>query len=382
MPEKKGRRLKVALVDEFLTVDGGAQRVLKVLHDMWTEAPVYTMNYFPERFNPALTDWDIRTSWVSKLPFSRGLEQQYKLFYPFAVEMFDFSDYDLVISITYAGYSKAIIVPPDCLHISYVQTVPRYLWGYRTSAHERVGWLYKKIILPPLEHYWRIWDRQSSVRPNVLLANSHNIARRIEKAYRRESTVLYPPADISDLLSTRRKGESSDYFIYFGRLEKYKCVDMAIRACVSAKRKLKIVGRGLCERELKRLVAQLGAEGLVEFTGWISDEARNSAIASARAFIFPGPDEDFGLVMVEALAAGVPVVAFSRGGAAEIIDSSRIGVLVDDFSQIELDCAVASFDPKMYSSEACRKRAQDFSVDVFKRNLLRIVDLSVEKLMK
>ena len=370
--EKKLKDMKVALVDDFMTVDGGAQKVMRVLHDMWPEAPVYTVTYFPEKFDPPLEDWDIRTSFVSKFPFSRKLEQQYKLFYQQAVETFDMSGYDLVISNTYAGYSKGVIVDPGALNISYIHTVPRFLWGYRTSRHERVNWLYRKLILPPLEHYWRIWDRQTSVRPDVLMSNSRNIASRVQKAYRRNSEVLYPPVEISELLKLEPKKE--DYFIYFGRLEKYKCVDMAIRACVAAGEKLTIVGTGVYEGELKKLVTSLDGNDMVTFTGWVSDEERNRLIAGAKAFVFPGPDEDFGIVLVESLAAGTPVIAFDAGGAGEILENGKTGVLLEEFDQELFGKAVAEFDPSSYSVDDCRERATEFDVPVFKKRLTQLIE--------
>ncbi|MDD3661552.1 MAG: glycosyltransferase [Candidatus Dojkabacteria bacterium] len=368
-------KLNVALVDDFLTTDGGAQKVLRVLHEMWPNAPVYTTVYNPERFTPPLDGWDIRTSFVDRLPGKNALEQQYKLFYPLAVERLDLSSYDLVISSTYAGYSKAVITPPECLHISYVQTVPRFLWGYRTSRHDRLGWLYRSVILPPLEHYWRIWDRQTSVRPDVLAANSKNIARRIRKFYRRDCEVLYPPADIDALLKLSVPKE--DYFIYFGRLEKYKCIDMAIRSVFKAKQKLIIVGTGSHELYLKDLVSELHAEKYVTFLGWLSGGELRKRIAQAKGFIFPGPDEDFGLVMVEALAAGTPVIAFNMGGAAEIVEHSVTGILIDSFSQELLDRSVAEFNLSTFSMEACRDRAKFFSTDVFKKRILSLIEANL-----
>lgn len=362
---------KVALVDDFLTVDGGAQKVLRVLHEMWPEAPVFTVTYFPEKFNPRLEGWDIRTSCVSKLPFARKLEQQYKLFYPQAVETLDLSGFDLVISNTYAGYAKAVIVDPGCLHISYIHTVPRFLWGYRTSRHEQVGWLYKNLILPPLEHYWRIWDRQTSVRPDVIMTNSKNIAKRVWKCYRRESEVMYPPVEIGELLEVRRI--PGDYFIYFGRLEKYKCVDMAIRACVAAGAELKIVGTGNYEGELKKLTASLDKKSLVEFVGWVTDQERNDLIAGAKAFVFPGPDEDFGIVLVESLAVGTPVIAFDSGGAGEILNNGKTGIVLSDYDQKPLNTAVAEFDPKKYDPEVCRNRAKYFDIHVFEQRLTNLI---------
>jgi glycosyltransferase involved in cell wall biosynthesis len=364
--------MKVALVEDTLTVEGGSQRVLHVLHDMWPTAPVFTSLYFPEKFKRPLDGWDIRTGWVSKLPWTRAFEQQYKMFQPLAFEMFDFTGYDLVVSQTYTGYSKGIIVPPECLHVCYVDTVPRFLWGYRTSKHERLSGIYRKLILPPIEHLWRVWDRQSSLRPDMLLANSENIARRIRKHWKREAHTVYPPADIERLLTLKVKKQ--DYFIYFGRLETYKCVDMAIRACCAASQKLHIVGTGTCEDDLKSLVKELKAEKLVSFVGWLSRPDLDKEIAESKGFIFPGPDEDFGLVMVEALAAGTPVIAFNRGGAAEIVEDGVSGVLVGEFSQEALNKAVEDYDPSRFNSDVCRKRSRRFSVGVFKGALLNCIE--------
>lgn len=363
--------LKVALVEDTLSVDGGSQKVLRVLHEMWPQAPIYTGLYFPEKFRPPLSGCDIKTGWVSKLPWTRTFEQQYKMFQPLAFEMFDFSGYDLIVSQTYAGYSKGIITPPDCLHVCYVDTVPRFLWGYRTSTHESINPLYKQVILPPIEHFWRMWDRQSSLRPDALLANSNTIARRVKKHWKREAKTIYPPVDIEKLLTLKEK--KRDQFIYFGRLEKYKCVDMAINACVANSFKLIIVGTGAYEDELKKRVSEINGEALITFTGWISDDDRDKAIAESKAFVFPGPDEDFGLVMVEALAAGTPVIAFNRGGAAEIVEDGVSGVLVNEFSQDALDKAVKKFDQSHFSSEKCRERSKLFSVEVFKNSFLNYV---------
>lgn len=363
--------LKVAIVDDYLTVDGGAQKALREVHAMWPNAPVYTVTYFPEKFTPPLTDWDIRTSWVSRLLFSRTFEQQYKIFYPCAIESLVIEGYDLVISSTYAGYSKAIILPPETMHISWVHTVPRYLWGYRTSRHERVHWLYKKLILPPLEHYWRIWDRQTSRRPDYIVTNSQNIADRVQKSYRREASVLYPPVAIDDLLEL--PVSSGDYFIYFGRLEKYKCVDMAIRACIAAGQKIKIIGTGSYEQELRDLVKEEQADDVVEFMGWMVGQKLHKQIAGAKAFIFPGPDEDFGMVMVESLAAGTPVIAFDLGGAREILEDGVTGVVIKTFSQEALNDVVSSFDPKQYRVAACRKRSRDFGAQAFRDRLTRFI---------
>lgn len=378
--ERNFEGIKVALVNDILSVDGGSQRVLRVLHDMFPEAPVYTSLYLPEKFHPPLDGWDIRMSAASRLPFSKGLEQQYKMLQPFAFELFDFSEYDLVISQTYAGFSKGIIVPPECTHVCYVETVPRFLWGYRTATHDRLPGIYKNFILPPIEHFWRIWDRQSAQRPDVLLANSQNTARRVKKHWRREAKVIYPPADVKKLLGMPgTKEKKLDQFMYFGRLEKYKCVDMAIRACVAASKRLVVVGTGTYETELQALVKRLEAEKLISFTGWIERDKLDKVIAQSESFIFPGVDEDFGLVMVEALAAGTPVIAFNAGGSAEIVENGVSGVLVDEISQTALNAAVKNFNREVFDPEKCRERAKLFSEEMFRTKLLSFLMNLIKK---
>lgn len=375
MNVEKVKNLKVALVHDFMTVQGGAEKVLSVMHEIWPNAPVYTVTYFPDKFVPRLDDWDIRTSFVSKLPFRKLLEHQYKLFYQMAVESFDFNGYDLVISSTFAGYAKGIIVPPETVHFSYIDTVPRYLWGLKTSTHDRLGFIYKKIILPPLENLWRIWDRQTAERPDFLISNSKTVAERVRKFYRKESEVIYPPVEINDLL--REKPQSEDYFVYFGRLEAYKNVDMAIKACVEANQKLKIIGDGNSRDELEKLVSDLNANQQIEFMGRAPDDVRNSIVAKAKAFIFPCSDEDFGIVPVESMAAGTPVIAFNSGGVTETVVDGKTGVLISDFSLKALTKTVERFDPSKFDPNVCRARAQKFSKKSFVENLLSFISRNI-----
>jgi glycosyltransferase involved in cell wall biosynthesis len=371
MNVKEIKNLKVALVHDFLTTDGGAERVLRVLHDIWPESVVYSNVYFPEAFDPALDGWDIRTSFVNKLPFSRKLQHQYKLFHQLAMEQFRFDDYDLVISSTFAGYAKGVIVPVGVKHFSYVHNVPRFLWGLETALHGTLNLIYENIILPPLEHWWRIWDSQSAERPDRMFANSENVRRRISKFYRRDADVIYPPVDVESFLKLDE--EKQDFFVYFGRIEKYKNIDMAIRACVANESKLKIIGAGSAREDLESLVDELDGNDYIEFLGRVSDEKLRQVVASAKAFIFPCPDEDFGIVPVESMAAGTPVIAFNSGGVKETVVDGVTGLLIDKFSQESLNRAIADFRTEAFNKDECRKRAKDFSYDNFKDTLLRYI---------
>lgn len=371
MNSEQVKKLKVAIVDDFLTLDGGAQKVLRTFHEIWPDAPVYTTVYFPDAFNPPLKGWDIRTSFIQKLPFKRLLNQQYKLFYQIAMELFNFDGYDLVLSSTYAGYAKGVIVPPETLHVSYVHNVPRFLWGLSTSLHHRLGFIYRKIIMPPLHHFWRIWDRQSAERPDFLVSNSDVTAGRVKKFYRRDSDVIRPPVEVEKML--KEKSDSKDYFVYFGRIEDYKRIDLAIKACASLKASLKIIGDGSSMEELKSLVAELKAEKYVEFLGRVSDKERNRVVAMAKASIFPCPDEEFGIVPVESMALGTPVIAFKSGGVVETVVDGVTGILIGEFSQESLNKALRSFDPNKFSVENCRDQAKKFSKEEFKKKLTNYI---------
>lgn len=379
MKQDKVKDLKVALVHDFMTIDGGAEQVLRVFHEMWPSAPVYTVTYFSDSFGSPLKGWDIRTSFVAKLPFRKILEHQYKLFYQIAVEQFSLQGYDLIVSSTFAGYAKGVITAPESKHICYVHNVPRYLWGLPTATHDRLGFVYKKMILPPLEHVWRMWDRQTADRPDYLVANSKNVAGRISKFYRRESSVIYPPVKINDFLECRKEKseeelkENGDYFVYFGRLEQYKNIDMAIKACAKAGARLKIVGSGSYRAELEKLVAGLGVASKIEFLGRLSDSELNIIVAGAKAFVFPCPDEDFGIVVVEAMAAGTPVVAFASGGVLETVIDGQTGILVDDFSVESLTEAISNFDEGKFKAEVCREQAKRFSKDAFKEKITSFI---------
>ncbi len=371
LSSKNVKKLNVALVHDFLSVEGGAEKALIALHEIWPESPVYTANYFPERFGQPISTWDIRTSFVSRFPFQNTFEDQYKLFYQLAMEQFDFSGYDLVMSVTYAGYAKGIITRPETKHFSYVCTVPRYLWGLPTAKHGSFGFFWKKVIMPPLEHRWRMWDRITAERPDKLIAISDVIRERVNKYYRIDPAVIYPPVDISAFENI--KPEQKGYFVHWGRLEEYKRIDMIIEACIKAKKKLKIIGDGNISDKLKILAASKSGPKYVEFLGRLNDAKRNEIITGADGVIFACPDEDFGIVPVEAMAAGKPVIAFNMGGVTETVIDGKTGVLVKEFSVEALADALKTFKASKFKVDACREQARKFSKETFKQNIIDFV---------
>ncbi|MFH1547062.1 MAG: glycosyltransferase [bacterium] len=369
---KKIHDLKIALVHDYMTVGGGAEKVLLYLHELFPKAPIYTTVYFPDKCWPQFKSADVRQSFISKFPLKRLFFHQYKLFYYMAMERFDLSKYDLVISSTAAGYGNAIITAPNSLQVTYAHNVPRYLWHLPTALHGTLWKGWEKLILPPLEHYWRIQDRLASERPDYIIANSKVTQRRISKYYRRDSTVVYPPVELDRFLENPVK--KGNYFCYFGRIEKYKNIDMAIRACVLNKQKLKIVGGGDYEKTLKDLVVELKAEKLVEFLGKAPDKELEEVVGGSMGFIFPGVSEEFGIVLVEALAAGKPVVAFESVASKEIIQHGKTGLLVKEFSVDALAKAMKQMKSKRFSPQDCRKRAKKFGIEVFKKGITNTIE--------
>jgi glycosyltransferase involved in cell wall biosynthesis len=291
-------------------------------------------------------------------------------------EDMDFSDYDVVISSTYAGYSKGLITGPDTLHISYVHNVPRYLWHLPTALHGTLNPIWENLILPPLEHYWRMWDRMSAQRPDHLICNSKVVAERVRRYYQRDSEVVYPPVEIERFLDKPVK--SGNYWIHFGRVEQYKNIDIAIKSCIKNKQRLVIAGTGDYEKELKKLTKELKGEKYIEFTGWVEDDELEYLISGSKGFVFPGVSEDFGIVLVEAMAAGKPVIAFETIGSKDIVVDGKTGVLVKDFSNDSFSEALKQGWKMKFDPDICRERSKKFSQEKFEEG----INSHVEKWIK
>ncbi len=321
MTEQKGK--KVALVHDFLVSYGGAERVFEALCELYPEAPIYTLLYDEKRMGKHFRGRDIRTSWLGKFP--QFLKKRYRLFLPFfpvAVESFDLREFDLVISSS-GAWSKGIITRLNTTHVAYLHSPMRYAWDYHESYLEELGargrW---NILTRLLMSYLRIWDTQAAERPDVLLANSHFTAVRIKKYYHRDAQVIYPGA-----LSLFEKTESSlrvsekgrQYFLVVSRLTRSKKIDMVVSAFNKLSLPLVIVGSGKEEEALKKIAGKH-----VRFTGFVEDGELAQLYQGARAIIFPS-EEDFGMVAVEALSFGIPVIALEYGGIREIVTQGETG---------------------------------------------------------
>src|SRR3989344_748470 len=353
--------MKVAFVHEYLNQFGGAERVLRVLCDMFPHAPIYTLLYDEKATKGIFKDRYIITSSLQKFPFSVTHHQFYPLVMPLAIEQFDFSSYDLVISLS-ASFAKGVVTKPHTKHLCYCLTPPRFLWDNSQKFVEEFGypWIIRRL-LPPFLSYLRMWDYEASRRVDHFLSISHFVKQRVSKYYQRDSLVIHPPVDADFFQASKESGE---YFLMVGRLVTYKKFDVAIKAFNQLSLPLYIAGVGPQLKHLKKI-----AGPRIKFLGSVSDKEIKDLYAKSKALIFP-QEEDFGIVPLEAMASCRPVIAFRSGGAVETIEEGKTGLFFDEQTVDSLAYAVKNFDSSKFYPEDCRKQAEKFDVTVFRNKIL------------
>lgn len=361
--------MKVALVHDYLVQYGGAERVLEALCEIFPMAPIYTLVYEKQLFSGKFGKRKIYTSFLQSFPLSKSHHRAFPVLMPMAIESFDFSGYDIVISDS-NSYAKGIMTGPDTLHLCYCHTPMRYAWDDYYSYAERFTFssLAKKFI-PLAMNYIRLWDKISAERVEKFIANSKFIKKRIKKYYRRDAEVIYPPVDLSFYLKScgiKRKG--GGYFLIVGRLIPYKRFDLVIEAFNILGLPLKIVGDGPEAKRLKSI-----AKSNVEFLGWLSDEEVRNYYALARGFLFP-QEEDFGIVALEAMANGTPVIAYRGGGALEIVKENINGMFFNEQSTKAIIEAVKKFQGMKFDENVIRGSVKDFDKEIFKERITNFVN--------
>lgn len=355
--------MKIALVHDYLREYGGAERVVEAFHEIWPNAPLYTsfvdwdaLGEHAERFR----EWDIRTSWVQHNPVMLRLHSPLRFLARRVWESFDLSGYDVVLTSSGWFICRGVIVKPPSVHICYIHHPPRNLYGYATGSTFQKYWpvrLYAGVI----NFYMRQYDFETAQKVDHFIANSQETARRVKKFYRRDSTVIYPPIRTSNL---KPRTSKRHYYLSVGRLAWAKRLDVVIRAANELAIPLKIVGTGSEEQALRAI-----AGPTIEFLGSVSDEALSELYAGAKALIFCALDEDFGMVPVEAMAHGTPVIGLSQGGVRETVINGKTGVLFDEATPESLVGAIQRFKGSGIKGDACIKHARKFSVDAFKRSI-------------
>jgi glycosyltransferase involved in cell wall biosynthesis len=347
--------LRVALVHDYLNQQGGAEKVVEVFCTMFPHAPLYTSVYDPSAMGAFWRNVDIRTSFMQR--FSPRLKIARMLFplYPVAFESFDLRDYDLVLSSTTA-FAKGVITRPETCHVCYCNNPTRFVWMYHEYiAHERLP-IGTRAILPWLITPLRVWDYAAAQRVDHFIAGSYNAARRIQKYYRRSSTVIQPPVDLNAYYPSKQIG---DYYLVMARLQPYKRIDLAVEACTRLGCPLVVVGEGPDRPRLQRL-----AGPTVRFLGRVADEEARRLLRECRALLWPG-EEDFGLVPIEAQASGRPVIAYRAGGALETVLEGETGILFAPQTVDALVEAIRSFDPTAFDPQRLRAHARRFDRATF-----------------
>lgn len=360
--------MKVALVHDYLREYGGAERVLEDLHEIFPDAPVYTAYLRPEGLGKAwerMKEWDIRTSWIQNLPFANKLISPLRVLASAAFESFDLSEYDVVISSDAIYFAKAVITKPETLHIAYIHTPPRYLYGYTTSYNYKKHF-WTRIGGEFINYFLRIWDFEVSQRPDILVANSKEIQARIKKFYRRDSVIVHPAVDLIEFREVKKK--KGDYYLSLGRLVRSKGIEVAIDACNKLGLPLKVAGTGPLLGEFKKKAGKT-----VEILGSVSDDERVELLAGAKSLILLEEQPDFGITSVEAQAASTPVIAVNAGGYKETVIEGKTGIFIENAAKEALIKALENFDPSKFKEEDLRKNAEKFSKERFKKEILDLV---------
>jgi glycosyltransferase involved in cell wall biosynthesis len=351
--------MRIALIHDWLNQIGGAEDVLETLVEMYPDAPVYTSMYAPELMPPAYRAWDIRVTWMNRLPGIHHHHQPYLLLYPLAFQGLDLRDYDVILS-NKSGFCHGVRVPPGATHICYCLTPTRYVWNLRDYAErERLPAL-TNAILPPAIALLRRWDYAAAQRVHHFIAISTEVQARIKRFYGRESVVIPPPVDTTGFQLAARP---DDYFLIVSRLIPYKRIDLAVAAFNELGLPLVIAGDG---RDRARLQAM--AKSNVTFLGRVDDARRAELMAHCRAFIFPGL-EDLGITPVQAQAAGRPVIAFAGGGALDTVMDSVTGLFFHEPTTPSLADAVRRFDDSLFNPATICEFASRFDTLVFRRKL-------------
>lgn len=355
--------MNIALVHDWLTNLAGAERVLLEILEIFPKANIYTSVY-DKKGATAFAKYDVRTSYLQSYPLLKKKRELLVPLTPGAFESLDLGKYNLVISNTTFA-AKGVITKPETIHICYCHTPTRYLWEPEIDPRSEEGvfaGLRKKIA-----NKLRIWDKVAADRPDFYFANSNYIKKRIKKYYGRDSKVIYPPVNVNNFSPVDNILEIKDYYLFVSRLISYKKCDLVIEAFNKLKLPLKIIGRGPEKGRLQKM-----AESNIEFIGYLSDEEMKKYYREAKAFIFAA-EEDFGIVPVEAMAAGRPVIAYGKGGATETVIDGKTGIFFFEQSPESLIAAVKKFNPKDFNSKVIRKQAEKFSAERFKKEFREAV---------
>jgi len=355
-----GGAARTALVHDYLNQRGGAERVFAHFAAAWPDAPVYAALYDEAAVGDLVAPERVHTSFLQHFPLRGRAFRLYAPFYPRAFEAFDLTGYDTIVSSTTA-WAKGVLVPPGAVHVCYVNTVSRFVF----DAQRYVGGFGLGALAGPLVRSLAAWDVRAAQRPTRLVANSRNVAERVRRWYGREADVLPCPVDVDRFTLGAGRG---DYYVVVSRLLPYKRIDLAIAACALAGVPLRVLGEGPDAARLRRLARGTATT----FTGAVDDATRNAIVGDAIAALLPG-EEDFGLVPLEAAAAGRPTIAYAGGGALETIRAGETGAFFEAAEPAALAAALRAFEPGRYAPAVLRAHAETYAPARFVARLRAIV---------
>lgn len=364
---KTGPR-RVAIVHDWLPLYGGAERVLEQMLHVFPQADLFSMvDAIPEGERQFLHNKPVTTSFIQKLPLAKTKYRAYLPLMPLAVEQFDLSEYDLIISSSYA-VAKGVLTGPDQIHVCYCHSPIRYAWDLQGEYLRMAGLTrgLKSWFVRAMLHYVRLWDVRTAPGVDHFIANSKFIGRRIRKVYGREATVIYPPVDTKGFVPASGR---EDYYLTASRFVPYKKIDLIVEAFSKMPdKKLVVIGDGPELPKIKALAAPN-----VKLVGVQSQAALVGLMQRARAFVFAAK-EDFGIVAVEAQACGTPVIAFSEGGLAETVVADETGIFFHEQTVPSIVAAVAEFEGATFDPDAIVRHAERFSAERFRREFSAFVE--------
>lgn len=376
----KNKKLKIALVHDYLYEFGGAEEFLVALREIYPKAPLYLMFYDKRRmghFNEKFKNAKVVTTWFDKIPFASYLISPLRFLLPLIWSNFDFSDYDLVISSASWAITKGFKKGKKTIEICYLHTPPRSLYGYDTSRVWKGRWygVFVDIYALIVNHFLRIYDFKMAQRVDYFIANSKNVGKRIEKFYRRyDYKVIYPPINVEGIMNSKVDKIDDNFYLTGGRMTAAKNFDLIIEAFNKNGKKLKIFGGGVDEKRLR-----LMAGPNIEFVGRVSDLEKFALLKSCKAFLIAQKDEDSGVTAVEMQAGGRPAIAYRGGGYVEVIVDGKTGIFFDELSAYGINKALKRFETMEFKSEDCINQAKKFGKERFKKEMLQFIDAKLKE---
>jgi glycosyltransferase involved in cell wall biosynthesis len=357
--------MKVAIVHDALNQYGGAEKVLEELHAIFPDAPVFCPVYLPKVMPADFADWDIRPSWMNRLPGANRYHRIIFPLYPLAMHGLDLSGYDVVITSSF-NFAHNIVVDPDACHICYCHSPSRFLWDFHGYARRERFSAFKRALIMPFLPTLRTQDAVSAQRVDAWIATSRVVQQRIRKVYGRRSTIIAPPVDLLQFSPAARRQD--DYFLLLMRFVAWKRADLVIEACNKLKLKLVVAGDGRERARLERL-----AGPTITFAGRVAGRRKADLFANCAAFILPAV-EDFGIASIEAMASGRPVIAVRAGGALDTVVAGITGEFFADQTTASLEAVLRDFDPDAYDPAVIRGHAESYASERFRARMRGFVE--------